>query len=60
MRIFVKMRQWALNHQELAHKLQSLEATLEEHRTAIETLFDTIDELSNVKLVPPRVPIGFK
>ena len=61
MRTFVKMRQWILDSQELAHKLQSLENTLEVHGTAIETLFETLDQLSDSQEEEqPRVQIGFK
>lgn len=60
MRTFVKMRQWIMGSQDLAYKLQTFEATLEEHGTAIETLFETIDQLSSEKEAPPRVPIGFR
>ena len=60
MRTFVKMRQWIMGSQDLAHKLQSFEATLEEHGTAIDVLFETINQLSSEKEIPPRVPIGFK
>lgn len=61
MRTFVKMRQWIMDSQELAHKLPSLENTLEVHGTAIETLFETLDQLSDSQEEEqPRVQIGFK
>ena len=60
MRTFVKMRQLILNNQELSQKLQSLEATLEEHGTAIETLFGTLDQLSTEDKEQSRTLIGFK
>lgn len=60
MRTFVKMRQWVLNSQELADRLQNFEAKLEQHEAAIETLFDTFDQFSEDKEKQPRVLIGFK
>ena len=60
MRTFVKMRQWALNNQELAIRLQDLEAKFENHETDIDTLFDLFDQSSADKQAPPRVLIGFK
>ena len=60
MRTFVKMRQLISNSKELADKLQSFEAKLEEHGTAIETLFETFNQLSTEKEEKPRVRIGFK
>ena len=60
MRTFVRMRQWIMGNQELASQLQNFEATLEEHGTAIETLFETLNQLSTLKIEPPRVLIGFK
>ena len=60
MRTFVKMRQWILNSQELADKLQAFETKLEEHGTAIEALLETFDQFSEEKEAPPRVLIGFK
>lgn len=60
MRTFVKMRQLIMNNQELSQKLQSLEAILEEHGTAIETLFGTLDQLSTEDKEQSRTLIGFK
>ncbi len=60
MRTFVKMRQWIMNNEDLAHKLQTFETTLEEHGVAIETLFETLDQLSISKEEIPRTIIGFK
>jgi ORF6N domain len=60
MRTFVKMRQWQLNSQKLADRLQAVDAILEEHQTAIEDLFDAFDHLSEEKKVQPRRLIGFK
>ena len=60
MRTFVKMRQWALNNQELANRLQNLEAKFEDHETDIDTLFDLFDQSAVDKQAPPRVLIGFK
>ena len=60
MRTFVKMRQWILNSQEFANKLQAFETKLEEHGTAIEAFFETFDQFSEEKEAPPRVLIGFK
>ena len=60
MRTFVKMRQWALSNQELANRLQGLEAKFEDHETDIDTLFDLFDQSAAGKQAPPRVLIGFK
>jgi hypothetical protein len=59
MRTFVRMRQWVLDNQELSNRLQTFEAKLEDHESAIETLFDTLDNLSSEKEEAPRLLIGF-
>ena len=59
MRTFVKMRQWILDSHELSNRLQTFEAKLEDHEMAIETLFETLDQLSPEKEEPPRTLIGF-
>lgn len=59
MRTFVRMRQWILENQELSNRLQTFEARLDNHESAIDTLFDTLDNLSSEKEEPPRVLIGF-
>ena len=60
MRTFVKMRQWALNNQELTIRLQNIETRLDNNETDIDYLFDLFDHSSTGKPTPPRVPIGFK
>lgn len=60
MRTFVKMRQWALNHQELANRLNTLETKLEYNQTDIDHLFDLFDQLSAEKEIITRPIIGFK
>lgn len=60
MRTFVKMRQWIMDNQELADRLQLLEAKFEEQGMAIETLFETLDQLSTTSTEQPRTLIGFK
>lgn len=59
MRTFVRMRQWILENQELSNRLQTFEAKLERHESAIETLFETLDQLSSEKEAQPRTLIGF-
>jgi ORF6N domain len=59
MRTFVKIRQWVLDNQELSNRLQTFEAKLEHHESAIETLFNTLDKLSSEKEDVPRQLIGF-
>lgn len=60
MRTFVKMRLWISTNNDLADKLQSFEAKLEEQGTAIETLFETFNQFSTAKEEKPRTRIGFK
>ena len=60
MRTFVKMRTWALNNQELATRLQTLETKLADNETDIDHLFDLFDQLSSEKQIVPRPVIGFK
>jgi hypothetical protein len=58
MRVFVRLRETFVLHNELAHKLAELERKIEGHDTSIRTLFDAIRELA----APPATPrrqIGF-
>jgi hypothetical protein len=59
MRTFVKMRQWIQDSHELSDRLQVFEAKLERQEMDIETLFETLDQLSPEKDEPPRALIGF-
>ncbi len=57
-RAFVKLRQLAGEHRELAKKLSQLEKKLQTHDTAIQALISAIRGLM-VKPVPPKRQIGF-
>jgi DNA-binding PadR family transcriptional regulator len=59
MRAFVKLRQMAASHKELARKLAELEVRFEDHDEKIEAIFEVIRQL----MAPtdrPRRRIGFE
>ena len=56
---FIRLREWALTHKELAGKVAELESKLKTQDRRIQTVFDALTELSN----PPegaRKSIGFR
>jgi len=57
---FVKLREFLASHQEIAYSVQELEARIESHDRHIRSLWDAIDELSN--LPEEKFPLveGFK
>lgn len=59
MRTFVKMRQWILDNQDLSDRLQTFEAKLQYHESAINALFDALYHLSPEKEKQSRQLIGF-
>ena len=59
MRVFVKMRQWAANYEELLHKINELSANQSEHNEHIRNIYQIIEELVRPVLTE-RQPIGFK
>ncbi|HAH32240.1 MAG TPA: DNA-binding protein [Elusimicrobia bacterium] len=55
---FIRLRQWALTHKELARKIIELETKISIHDKHIQNIFEAIHELIN----PPETPrrrIGF-
>jgi hypothetical protein len=59
MRVFVKMRQWSANYDELAKKLDELSETQGEHNEHIRNIYNVIEELVRPALTE-RPQIGFK
>jgi predicted XRE-type DNA-binding protein len=59
MRVFVKMRQWAANYDELVNKIDELKETQGEHNEHIRNIYQIIEELVRPALTE-RTPIGFK
>ena len=58
-RAFVRLRQMAMAHKELAEKLAVVERKLESHDEHIHNLFDTIRDLMEPAPEPRRM-IGFR
>jgi hypothetical protein len=59
MRVFVKMRQWAANYDELVKKINELNANQSEHNEHIRNIYQIIEELVRPVLTE-RKSIGFK
>lgn len=59
MRVFVKMRQWAANYNDLYQKIEELQKTQGEHNQHIARIYQIIEELLKPKLTE-RNPIGYK
>lgn len=59
MRVFVKVREWALNYSELALKIKELEKNSSEHHEHIAHIYQLIEELLRPNL-ENRPLIGFK
>ena len=59
MRAFVQLRQALAGHEELARKLDELEKRIENHDTAIQSLFEAIRQLMAPPQPPPKPEIGF-
>ncbi|MBI3141534.1 MAG: ORF6N domain-containing protein [Bacteroidetes bacterium] len=59
MRVFVKMRQWAANYEDLAMKIDELNHNQNEHNEHIRHIYQIIEELVRPKL-SERKPIGYK
>ncbi len=59
MRVFVKMRQWAANYEDLLTKIEELSQTQTEHNQHIQNIYQIIEELVRPVLTE-RKPIGFK
>lgn len=58
-RVFVKVREWALNYGELALKIKELEKSSSEHHEHIAHIYQLIEELLRPNL-ENRSLIGFK
>jgi len=59
MRVFVKMRQWAANYEELVKKIDELQDTQTEHNQHIANIYRMIEELVR-PAISTRNPIGYK
>lgn len=59
MRVFVKMRKWAANYDELVEKIEEISNKQGEHNEHIKNIYHYIDELVKPALAE-RNPIGFK
>jgi hypothetical protein len=59
MRVFVKMRQWAANYEDLLTKIEELSQTQTEHNQHIQNIYQIIEELVRPALTE-RKPVGFK
>ena len=56
-RVFVTLRQMALNHEQLRQRIDQLETKYEGHFRAI---FEAVRELIGSRPIPPRRRIGFR
>jgi hypothetical protein len=59
MRVFVKMRQWATNYEDLLKKIDELNQTQGEHNKHIRNIYQIIEELVRPAL-KERKSIGYK
>jgi hypothetical protein len=59
MRVFVKMRQWAANYDDLVKKIDELSQNQGEHNEHIRNIYRIIEELVRPALTE-RKPIGYK
>jgi len=59
MRVFVRMRQWAANYEDLVKKIDELSQAQGEHNEHIRHIYQIIEELVRPALTE-RKPIGFK
>jgi hypothetical protein len=59
MRVFVRMRQWAANYEDLVKKIDELNQTQSEHHEHIRNIYQIIEELVRPS-IKDRKPIGFK
>jgi hypothetical protein len=58
MRAFVKLREVLAANQDLAHRIEQIEATQRDHGSIITVMIDEINALKELP-EPPRRPIGF-
>ena len=58
-RAFVRLRQYVLQHRELARRLDDLEQQLGSHDQRISALVEAIRQLMSQEVVPPQRRIGF-
>ena len=59
MRVFVNMRQWASNYEELVKKIDEINLTQGEHNEHIRNIYQIIEDLVQPTFTE-RKPIGFK
>lgn len=59
MRVFVKMRQWASNYDDLLNKIEAINYNQGEHAEHINNIYRIIEELVR-PMLKDRKPIGFK
>ncbi len=59
MRIFVKMRQWAANYEELLRKIEELQQSESKQNQHIAKIYKIIEELLKPRLTEHK-PVGFK
>lgn len=59
MRVFVKMRQWAVSYKDLLHKIEELNQNQTEHSQHIQNIYKIMEELVR-PAITERKPIGFK
>ena len=59
MRAFVRLRELISSHQDLAARMEKLEANQDQHASVINILAEEIDNLKLVPPEPPRKRIGF-
>ncbi|MDP3930196.1 MAG: ORF6N domain-containing protein [Bacteroidota bacterium] len=59
MRVFVNMRQWASNYEELVKKIDEINLTQGEHNEHIRNIYQIIEDLVQPSFTE-RKPIGFK
>jgi hypothetical protein len=59
MRVFVKMRQWAANYEDLLQKIDEINLNQSEHNEHIRNIYQIIEELVRPSITE-RKPIGFK
>ena len=57
-RAFVRLREWLAGHQELAARLEELEARVAKHDNTLATLVATIRQMATAPATPRR-PMGF-
>ncbi len=60
MRVFVNMRKWAANYEDLLKKIEDLNQSQGEQSLHIQRIYKIIEELIRPARQAPRTPIGYK